>query len=478
MNEVTPLDKYLDKLSGAYKKAVNHFCTPISHIKFKKRAVPFYRAFLYAAVLLAFSPLFLLNTAGTVSAYEVSLDGSDAGAFVMDNDLLSKYSSITSIKLTQTQVQKTEVLPISQLEEMLVKKQEVKQPTGYEIKVEGYSGKRLVFSSKEEIDSVLKALKDKYSTKKTYENEQITEVKVKDNYIVQGVFDTPPFVSVNEALQIITTGTDEKKTYKLQQGDSISSIAKKVGLSQDSIIKANPQIAGRETKLQIGEEISLIVPKPLITVEVHKKASYDEKIPFETKTVLTDQEYKTFSKVTVKGEEGIANLTANIVEENGVVNTSRTEVLERNVVKAPVAQEELKGTLQVPPKRAMGSFIKPVASPYISSGFGGRDGSFHYGIDMPKPIGTPVYASDGGVVAEICTNRYADTGLMIRINHENGYQTRYMHLSEISISTGERVYQGQKIGAVGNTGNSTGAHLHFEILKNNVNINPAPLLGM
>ena len=126
---------------------------------------------------------------------------------------------------------------------------------------------------------------------------------------------------------------------------------------------------------------------------------------------------------------------------------------------------------------ASGSFLWPVASyVYVSSRFGlrvhpitGKTKS-HTGIDIASNQGTAVYASDGGSVTLAGWN--GGYGNCIMIDHGNGYVTLYGHLSSISVSVGHTVSQGATIGAVGSTGNSTGPHLHFEVLKNGTRIDP------
>ena len=126
---------------------------------------------------------------------------------------------------------------------------------------------------------------------------------------------------------------------------------------------------------------------------------------------------------------------------------------------------------------ASGSFLWPVASyVYVSSRFGLRvhpitgEKKSHTGIDIASNQGTAVYASDGGSVTLAGWN--GGYGNCIMIDHGNGYVTLYGHLSSISVSVGQTVSQGDTIGAVGSTGNSTGPHLHFEVLKNGTRIDP------
>ena len=124
-----------------------------------------------------------------------------------------------------------------------------------------------------------------------------------------------------------------------------------------------------------------------------------------------------------------------------------------------------------------GSFVFPVASyVYISSRFGMRvhpiTGQYksHTGMDIASNQGTTVYAADSGTV--VLAEWYGGYGNCIMIDHGNGYKTLYGHLSVISVQNGQSVSQGQTIGNVGSTGNSTGPHLHFEVYKNGDRIDP------
>ncbi len=126
---------------------------------------------------------------------------------------------------------------------------------------------------------------------------------------------------------------------------------------------------------------------------------------------------------------------------------------------------------------AAGSFIFPVASyVYISSRFGMRvhpitgELKSHNGMDIASNMGTTVYAADGGTV--VLAEWYGGYGNCIMIDHGNGYKTLYGHLSYIGVYEGQNVSQGDVIGQVGSTGNSTGPHLHFEVYLNGSRIDP------
>jgi len=182
--------------------------------------------------------------------------------------------------------------------------------------------------------------------------------------------------------------------------------------------------------------------------------------------------YKDESKIKVKGVYGEKEVTADVEKVNGI-ETNRT-VLKEKVIKEPKTQVVVKGTKDPPPKKGTGTFSYPTRGT-ISSRFGARWGRTHTGIDIAAAYGTDVKAADGGVVIWVGTD--GSYGKLIKIDHGGNYVTYYGHLSKYYVNKGDKVYKGQKIGAVGNTGNSTGPHLHFEIRKNGVPINPLSKLN-
>lgn len=120
---------------------------------------------------------------------------------------------------------------------------------------------------------------------------------------------------------------------------------------------------------------------------------------------------------------------------------------------------------------------RPVSSGYISSGFGERvdpftgGEEFHEGIDFAAPEGTRVRAVAAGIVTWAGTR--GGYGNMVQIDHGNGYATRYGHADRVMVHVGEMVKRGDVLALVGDTGRSTGPHVHFEVLKNGHEVNPA-----
>lgn len=122
-------------------------------------------------------------------------------------------------------------------------------------------------------------------------------------------------------------------------------------------------------------------------------------------------------------------------------------------------------------------WIKPCTYKYVSSPYGWREpptsgaSSFHSGVDLAAPQGTPVYAAKSGTVTTACYDSAG--GYMVKINHHDGFSSAYLHMTNYVVKVGDIVSQGQLIGYVGSTGISTGPHLHFTIYYNGSTVNPA-----
>lgn len=298
------------------------------------------------------------------------------------------------------------------------------------------------------------------------ENDDIKEVKiVEDVKIEKRDIPLNKLNNKDELLQYIQTGGEEIKVHIVEVGESLWTISKMYDMSVDDLIAANPD--KEPEKLQIGDEIKLVVSKPLITVETVEEVRYTEKTKYEVNVEYSDKMYKTEQKVKVKGSEGENEYLAKIVKHNGVV--VEKEILEEKVIKEPVHELVVKGTKELPKTTATGAFLMPTRG-VISSRYGMRNGRMHKGLDIAASVGTDIKAADGGKVTYV--GRRGAYGNLVEIDHGNGYKTRYAHCSKILVKKGDKVYKGQVIAKVGNTGRSTGPHLHFEIIKNGRNVNP------
>lgn len=126
---------------------------------------------------------------------------------------------------------------------------------------------------------------------------------------------------------------------------------------------------------------------------------------------------------------------------------------------------------------AFAAFPAPLGAEEVTSTFGTRSDPFHgkrashKGIDIAAPTGTPVYATANGVVDY--ASRLGSYGLLVKIKHPSGHETRFAHLSKITVRRGQVVLKGDLIGRVGSTGRSTGPHLHYEVRLNGKPLDPA-----
>ncbi|NLK97826.1 MAG: peptidoglycan DD-metalloendopeptidase family protein [Epulopiscium sp.] len=365
------------------------------------------------------------------------------------------------LSTTPAHVTKKEIMNKEELVDQL-KKNITYDVQCYVIKVDGKV--HAVLKDKKEAEDVLNAVKNTYIKEGTEiaEASFVEEVAIEPQFIES----LDMVLTKEEAILALTKSTEQQKTYTIQEGDTLWSISGKYDMSVEDLLKANTDLE-EDSLLQIGQEISLVIPKPVVSVITKEKFTYTE--PIEKPVIYKEDntQYKTYLKVEQHGEEGEKEITAYKVRINGYEESR--EILSEKVLKEPKEAILIVGTKTPPPKSATGSFRMPVSG-RLSSGFGSRWGNFHAGIDLAAPTGTPIYAADGGTVVE--AGWHGGYGYLVRIDHGNGFETYYGHTSKIYVTVGQKVAKGEKIAAVGSTGNSTGSHLHFEIRKDGVPKNP------
>ena len=163
------------------------------------------------------------------------------------------------------------------------------------------------------------------------------------------------------------------------------------------------------------------------------------------------------------------------------VDVSFAPETERRVVAAPVAEPSDAEENELP--AGVERWAVPVEEPRITSRYGpridpitGQPGRMHRGTDFGHPTGTPVYAPASGrvLMAGWCT---AGTGNCVVMEHTGGWRTQYFHLSRVRTRSGTEVAQGERIGDIGSTGRSTGPHLHFQMSRGGVDIDPETAFG-
>jgi murein DD-endopeptidase MepM/ murein hydrolase activator NlpD len=266
----------------------------------------------------------------------------------------------------------------------------------------------------------------------------------------------------SQAKSVISDIKDYYTTYESKKKTSYE----KVDIAEKVEIKPHS-----EKLTQVSSEnqaVKTLIADKTVTVKTVEKSTFAEIVKYKTVIRKSSSMYRGNSKVTQKGVNGKRVVTARITKVNG----TQTDRVDLNVktLKPMVKKIVYKGTKKRPKTAPTGTFIMPVSGYSLSSTFGYRWGRMHEGVDLACGTGTPIHASDGGTV--IRASWYSGYGKCVEISHGNGYVTRYGHCSKILVHTGQKVYQGQTIALVGNTGNSYGSHCHFEIRVNGSARNP------
>lgn len=309
---------------------------------------------------------------------------------------------------------------------------------------------------------VLELLKGKYAkgSKRVYFKQ---DVEVEEKYVPES-----RIVDINDALKRLQQPVRSADKYQVKENDSLWSIARAHDMYVDDILKLNP---GLTENLKPGQEISLSVDVPLVTVVAERQITYKAEVSFDTMFQKDNTMYKNQSKLIKDGVPGKKEVTAVVKSYNGI--DVSTDIKSEKVLVEPVSKIVAVGTKSLPRTVASGFFRYPLRG-YITSRYGQRWGRLHTGVDIAAPTGSPIYAADGGTV--IFSGWESGYGYLIKIDHKNGYVTYYGHASKLLVKSGDKVYKGQEVALVGSTGHTTGPHLHFEVRKNGVPVNPLPYL--
>lgn len=385
----------------------------------------------------------------------------------LKSDISKEYSANAvidkDIRFEATHAKESQILTKGQLKEK-VKSKAGFLVAGYALKVNGEEVG--VLKSSKDAQYIIDKIKEPY-LKDTNKNAKIKEVKFLED--IEIVKKDVPLEEINkqeELIKYIMTGSEEVKTHVVEVGESFWTIAKIYNMPVEDLERANSDM--NPTKLKPGDEVKLVVPTSKLTVSTVEEVEYTENINYEVEVQLDDSMYKNQKKVKVEGVNGESKIVANEIKHNGIL--VEKEIINEEIIKAPVNEVVVQGTKEVPKTVATGTFLMPTRG-RISSGYGRRWGRMHKGIDIAASPGTPIKAADGGTVS--FAGYQGSYGYMVEINHGNGYKTRYAHCSKLHVKVGQKVAKGQHIANVGNTGRSTGPHLHLEVLKNGVHQNPS-----
>ena len=288
----------------------------------------------------------------------------------------------------------------------------------------------------------------------------------------------------------------EQITYKVKKKDTVPAIAKRYGVKQDTILMNNKNAFNN--KMKVGDTITF----PSIDGLYYKLEKNDTLAKIAKKYGISVVDIVDYNNINPK------KLKAGSTIFLKGVTLQKYKDVEGRLIAAQQAKEDKKKNKEKekekpekPPKGAKGSappppppqdddgeksaaysgagFAYPVRYAGVSSPFGNRYHPvlkryiLHTGVDLVAKY-VPLRAAKAGVVT--FAGNMSGYGKIIIIRHDNGYETRYAHLSVISTNVGEHVNQGDLIGKTGNSGRTTGAHLHFEIRQNGVPKNPMKYL--
>ena len=289
------------------------------------------------------------------------------------------------------------------------------------------------------------------------------EVEIVEAYTLTSQLNT-----VEEAINDIIKLQDVPAIYTVKAGDTLYEIAIEVNIPMDEIVAMNDSLASINSIINIGQELIITVPKPELSVQRQEEVYYEEVYDADVIYVDNNSWYTTKTVTLQEPTAGFRKVVARVTYTNDT-EVSR-EIIKEEVVMEAVPKIVERGT-KTPP-----TYIKPINGGRLTSKFGYRDINLagatknHQAVDWAIPKGTTVMASSGGTVVR--AGWVGSYGYVIYIDHPDGRQTRYAHLSKILVTVGQKVKQGEKIALSGNTGVSSGPHIHFEMWINGKRVDP------
>ncbi len=300
-----------------------------------------------------------------------------------------------------------------------------------------------------------------YSNFKFVNNIEIEEKYVPSSKIIE---------TQDEFMYALLHNGDEKEVVYLAEDYSLSDIKKDYNLSDMEFNLNNPTMSSDQL-LSNGTPIIVNKLNPIIKVSYTYDYDQNEKINYDTEYIDDNELAEGKTEVRTSGVNGSERVSYQTTLINGKeVNTSRVKSV---VTKKPVTEVIANGTLVIPDV-GTGKWYWPASSNRVTNDFYGwsvTGRAYHGALDIQSYYGAPIYAADNGVVT-IAGQPDSYSGNCVEINHQNGYTTRYCHMSAFAVGVGETVTRGQVIGYEGKSGYTTGEHVHFQMKNGGVAVNP------
>lgn len=278
-------------------------------------------------------------------------------------------------------------------------------------------------------------------------------------------------LTADEMVTVLTTSVKTESLHEVATDETLTDISKLYSITEEEILEKNPNVDKR--KLIVGSKLVIEKEAPPLTMRITEKVSYEKVLEHKVEKKDSKEIYEGYTETKQEGKDGLSEVTSTITLVNG--EQVDEDIIKEDVKSEPVTEVILIGIKERPPSVGSGKYIWPFKSGYtLTSGFKWRWGRLHQGIDLGTPSGNDVLAADGGIVT--FAGYSGGYGYLIKIDHQNGMETRYAHNSKLLVSEGDKVFQGMHIAESGNSGRSTGPHLHFEIRVNGTPKDPLGFL--
>ncbi|MDO4566766.1 MAG: peptidoglycan DD-metalloendopeptidase family protein [Oscillospiraceae bacterium] len=286
--------------------------------------------------------------------------------------------------------------------------------------------------------------------------------------LVSGVYPAESILPYEDLLAVVKSDEADDIYYIAKGGELAAEVAALNGISYDRLVELNGPV---DETLEEGKILLVAQNEPLFRVKTVIQEIRYETVAFETLAITNPLFEVGYLWTKTEGENGERTIVVELEYSDGEL-VSETEI-SNTITKEPVNKEIIRGSLSSDGSSqisvATGELVWPTATGYrVSRGFTSGN---HHGVDIAANIGTAIYAADNGVVM---VSQWTDTGYgyYIIIDHQNGMQTLYGHCSELYVSVGDSVNKGEVIAGMGSTGNSTGSHLHFEVIVDGSKVDP------
>ncbi|MBE6856112.1 MAG: peptidase M23 [Ruminococcus sp.] len=290
-----------------------------------------------------------------------------------------------------------------------------------------------------------------------------------------GIYLTDSIMNEAEAVTLLTSKKQSNATYVCKSGDSPKVICQKHNMDIEDFRRLNPNV---ENTCIEGQVVTVIETESYLPIQYVREMETLSFLDYETIEVETSSLNVGTTALLVKGEKGEKRSNVEITYIDGIERSRK--IVSSQITKEPVIEQIGIGTYTAKPSSpstvlyGSGQFGWPVDGGYISDPF--LSDRNHKGLDIAAPEGTDIYAAADGIVISAGWNT-GGYGFFVMLEHEGTFQTVYGHCSALYVTKGQTVTRGQLIAAVGNTGNSNGNHLHFEVRNLGMCYDPAKFIN-